>query len=98
MAGAGEGGWVEMERGEIETSRVIARAIALVPFVVVQMMSLPCTALRENSRGELPRSKPSGFTAWRSPARMAVGSWRDAERAASTVWQGTILRAPLARA
>jgi len=73
-------------------------AIAVVPLVVVQMMSLPCTTALVNSRGELPRSKPSGLTALRSPAKRADGRPGTAERASSTVVQGMMLRAPLARA
>lgn len=77
----------------------VATAMAAVPFVVVQTMSLPCTAPRVNSRGELPRSKPSGLTAWRSPAsKTEDGRRRMAERASSSVAQGRRLRAPLARA
>ena len=73
-------------------------AMARVPFVVVQAMSLPSTAARLNSRGELPRSKPSGRTALRSPASSTSGDRCFNSRAWSSDSQGTMERAPLASA
>ncbi len=48
-----------------------------------------------NSRGELPRSNPSGRTAFRSPASRASPAY---DEASSSVAHGRIERAPLARA
>jgi hypothetical protein len=99
VRGLGEGGRVEAEGGGTgKKPAAPAAAIAAVPLVVVQMMSLPCTTALVNSLGELPSSKPSGLTALRSPARRADGRPWTAERASSTVVQGMMLRAPLARA
>ena len=72
--------------------------IARVPFVVVHARSLPCTASGVNSRGELPKSKPSGRTALRSPASSMSGFRSFIARACSRVSQGLMERAPLARA
>src|SRR5512133_2429043 len=61
--GKGEGGVEWWGRGEEGYARSTV-LIAAVPFVVVQAMSLPCTACLVNSRGELPRSEPCGLSAF----------------------------------
>lgn len=89
-----EGGVECWERGE-EASLPKTVLIALVPFVVVQAMSLPWTACLVNSSGELPKSKPSGLAAFRSPARRARPA---CECASGMVAQGMMARAPCASA
>ena len=96
---AGDGGRVKAgDWGRVEAGAERARVIALVPLVVVQMRCLPCTASLVNSSGELPRWKPGGLAAWRSPARRAAGCAMAAVRACATVPHGVMDSAPLARA
>jgi hypothetical protein len=72
---------------------------ALVPLLVVMTIVRPWTRAAVNSSGEFPRSKPSGGSLWRSPARIASGpSAAFRARASSTVSTGTTDAAPLASA
>ena len=54
------------------------------PFVVVSTSVEPFGAPFTNSRGELPKSKPSIFTQSRSPASAAPPAAADSSRASST--------------
>ncbi len=92
--GRGDGGAASQARPGF-AGRPSSSSIALVPFVVVQAISLPCTASRVNSSGELPSAKPAGLTAFRSPASRARPAF---DRACSSVAYGMIERAPFARA